>query len=159
MTEQQTITRGYEYCIPKERLTGTATTVGDVVGFDGNGDLVPAASATTGTNNLRIIIPHYTVGMSEMSGRTDYDAGEQAKYVTPPPGTEALLNLAESQDVSDGESVVLAGTEGQVAAFDGAGGDTADMVIGEVVPGKNQSSGFNVTTEAGETAKITVEVK
>lgn len=160
--QQQVVTSGYEYIIPKERerFAGSAIKVGALLGFDGNGDLVPHASATTGTEVTRVANAHINTGIARgsLGTRTNYEAGELVKWFVPVAGAEVLLNLAESQTIADGDALVPAGTAGQVRLLDTAGGDTADMIVGEAVPGIDQSKGFSMTTAAGEVGTITVEV-
>lgn len=170
---KQTVVRGWEYCIPKYAEAGAAVEVGDLVGFDANGNLVPAAAAVSGTGTVRIAVPRRERGMGEIAnnlprsdGRTNpttFQSGEEMAYITPHAGVEILMNLRAGQTVGVGSVMHGTDTAGQVAEAGSTEGTTAldtGVLVGEVVvPDGEDPATYSVTTGAGETAKIIVEVR
>lgn len=172
-TTKQTVVRGWEYCIPKYAQAGAVIEVGDLVGFNANGDLVPAAAAVRGTDTVRIAVPRRERGMGEISnslprsdGRTTptaFESGEEMAFVTPHSGIEILMNLRQNQAVEVGSVMYGTDTAGQIAEAGSVSGTTAldtGVLVGEVVaPDGVEPSTYSVTTAANETKKVIVEVR
>lgn len=152
---QQIVTKGYEYCVPKERAAGAAITPGMLVEIDAAGDIVPHATAAQENAAVRVLYNAEDWGQDKTE---DTPAGDQGKYVTAHAGVEVEVILAASQTVADGDKLVSNG-DGTVRALNtGNTGETVAATLGEVVPGVGEGPGVSHTTGTGETARITMEV-
>lgn len=81
--------------------------------------------------------------------RRDYADGD-AVVAYRNQGDKFMGILAESESITKEDSLVCA-AGGELRAFDDAGGDTPDMIVGDYIGEADQSTG------AGETARILVE--
>lgn len=68
-----------------------------------------------------------------------YADGEHMEFRKPLQGESYYMLLSAGESVTPGDT--LAGASGEVRAYDSAGGDTADMIVGEALETVDNSGG------------------
>lgn len=116
----------HEFTIHEAEANG-AITAGDVIVEEDGGATVARASSVTQEDRLLVAVDDRERGM-ELGD--DYADGEQVKYIAPSGGAlNVLLADGETLDPSTEDRLVLSGTAGKVAVFDGGAGDTQTDVL------------------------------
>ncbi len=103
----------------KERTAAGTITPGFLIELDTNGDVV--AHATDGGDAARMVAIEDALQGNEIGD--DYSSGDQVQYVTPRPGDELYMWLADGETASIGSFLISKGN-GELKVFTG---DSADQ--------------------------------
>jgi hypothetical protein len=140
----QVVRYGRQLFEQDEAETNSAVPVGSLVqavggsgeyGDDPTIDLVDTDGAEL--SSVRIALDDRSRGMRQGDS---YEAGEVAKYAVTAPGSGFFVRLAAGESVTLGESLVPT-TDGEVRAFDGSAGDSAETVVAEAAEDLDNSGG------------------